>query len=326
MQAAVLSPPGRITLLDVPAPVLGTHQVRISVRAASANRADLAQLAGTHQTPSDDVLIAGLDAAGDVVEVGSEVDAFRVGDRVMALAAGGMAEQVVVDAGMVVPIPAPWTYAEGAAAVLALLTEHNALRTAGRLRAGEHVMVHAAASGVGLVGARVAKQMGAGLILGSVRSDRATDVLARHGVDHVVRADQDTFSDTVLELTDGRGADLIVDHVGGPYLEENVRAAAIGARLVGVGRLGGVRGVLDMETLAYKRLELIGVTFRTRSVAEKVAVVQAMTTELDLDDLASSWRPEVWKIAELAAIDEVHAAMAADAHVGKLVVTVGAGA
>ena len=326
MQAAVLSPPSGITLLDVPAPVLGPRQVRISVRAASANRADLAQLAGTHQTPSDDVLIAGLDAAGDVVEVGSEVDAFRVGDRVMALAAGGMAEQVVVEAGMVVPIPAPWTYVEGAAAVLALLTEHNALRTAGRLRAGEHVMVHAAASGVGLVGARVAKQMGAGLILGSVRSDRATDVLARHGVDHVVRADQDTFSDTVLELTDGRGVDLIVDHVGGPYLEENVRAAAIGARLVGVGRLGGVRGVLDMETLAYKRLELIGVTFRTRSVAEKVAVVQAMTTELDLDDLASSWRPEVWKIAELAAIGEVHATMAADAHIGKLVVTVGAGA
>jgi NADPH:quinone reductase-like Zn-dependent oxidoreductase len=229
-----------LSMRDLPSPEPGPHQVKIRVRTASVNRADLGQRAATHQpvSPGSAPVIVGLDAAGDVVTVGREVTDVHVGDRVMTIVSGGLSEEIIVDAALVVPIPQAWTYAEGAAAILGLMTEHNALRTAGGLKPGETVLVHAAASSVGLQCIQLAKYLGAGLIIASVRTDRATGLLRSHGTDHVVEIGEAGFADQVLELTDGRGVDVIVDHVGGPYLADNIRCAALLGRLVGVGRLG----------------------------------------------------------------------------------------
>ncbi|TFC81708.1 NAD(P)H-quinone oxidoreductase [Cryobacterium sp. TMS1-20-1] len=310
-----------LSMRDLPSPEPGPRQVKIRVRTASVNRADLGQRAGTHQpvSPGSTPVVVGLDAAGDVVTVGSEVRGVHVGDRVMATVSGGLSEEVVVDAALVVPIPPAWTYAEGAAAILGLMTEHNALRTAGDLKPGETVLVHAAASTVGLQCVQLAKYLGAGLIIASVRTDRATDVLRSQGADHVVEVGEAGFADRVLELTDGRGVDVIVDHVGGPYLADNIRCAALLGRLVGVGRLGGAHGDLDLEALAFKRLRIIGVTFRTRDAAEKAAIVAALLSEVDL--ASEALRPLIDRILPWTEVQQAQDLMAANSHLGKIVLS-----
>ena len=325
MRAVVIEPSAEGSTLkfaDIAEPSLGPEQIRIAVRAASVNRADLAQRAGTHgpgPAAGGPPVVPGLDAAGDVLAVGSDVQGVRPGDRVMTLAAGGLAEQVVVDAGLAVPIPQAWSYVDGAAAILGLLTEHNALRTAGRMQPGETVLVHAAASGVGLIGVRLARHLGAGTVIGTTRSGRGRELVLAHGADHVVQVRDGSFADEVRQHSGERGVDVIVDHVGGPYLKDNVRVASIRGRLVGVGRLGGATGSLDMEALAFKRMQIIGVTFRTRSPQEKAEVVRALREDVDLDQAADELRPPWTGSAPWDQVEQLQSVMASDQHLGKMV-------
>jgi NADPH:quinone reductase-like Zn-dependent oxidoreductase len=171
-----------------------------------------------------------------------------------------------VPAAAAVPVPTGWSFVEGAAAITALMTEHNALVTAGRLQPGETALVHAAASGVATQAIQLRRVLGAGRIYGTTRSRAHARALDGLGLDELINTSEIGFADRVLELT------------GGPYLEDNLRAAAIQGRIIGVGRLGGATGTLDMEELARKRVELIGVTFRTRSDEEKFAIAQALRT------------------------------------------------
>jgi len=134
------------------------------------------------------------------------------------------------------------------------------------------VLIHAAASAVGLQCVQLARHFNAGLIIATARTERARGLPTVLGADQVLTVSDSRFSDRVLELTHGRGADVIIDHVGGPYLAENIRCAGIKGRLVGVGRLGGVDGVLDMEAVAFKRPSILGVTFRTRDAVERAAL------------------------------------------------------
>ena len=311
------------TLSTVDSPALRPGHVRVAVRASSINRADLLIRAGTH-TPAgsaDAPLVAGLDACGEVVEAAPDVSGINTGDRVMAMVPGGLAEEVVVPAAAVVPVPRAWSFSEGAAAVTALMTEHNALVTAGRLQPGETVLVHAAASGVATQAIALAKVLGAGRVFGTTRSHADSPILHRLGLDELINVSQTNFADRMLELTDGGGVDVILDHVGGPYLEDNLRAAAIKARIIGVGRLGGATGTLDMEELARKRVELIGVTFRSRSDEEKLAIVQALR-QVDLGAHADALRPLVHRIYPWGKVVEAQEELAANAHVGKIVLEI----
>jgi NADPH2:quinone reductase len=312
-----------LVMRDIPTPELGPAQVRIRVAAASVNHADLAQRAGTHQpaAPGGGPVVVGLDAAGEVIEVGPEVTGVRVGDPVMTLVSGGLSEEVVVDAALVVPIPGAWTMAEGAAAILGLMTEHDALRTAASLRPGESVLIHAAASPVGLQSVQLAKYLGAGLIIATTRTNRAAELLASLGADRVLIVDESGFADRVLAMTDDRGVDIIIDHVGGPYLAENIRCAALRGRLVGVGRLGGADGRLDMEAMAFKRLSLVGVTFRTRDARDKADIAASLRAEVDLDDEAL--RPRIDRILPWTRVQDAQDLMVASAHLGKIVLAVG---
>jgi NADPH2:quinone reductase len=312
-----------LAMRDLPAQEPGPHQVKIRVRNASVNRADLAQRGGPHQvtTPRDGPAVVGLDAAGDIVEVGRDVTGLRVGDRVMALVNGGLSEEVVVDATLALPIPRGWSYAEGAAGIVGLLTEHDALRTNGALAPGECVLVHAAASAVGLQCVQLARYFEAGLIITTARTERARELLTALGAHQVLTVSDTHFSGRVLELTNGRGADVIIDHVGGPYLTENIRCAAIKGRLVGVGRLGGADGILDMEAVAFKRLRILGVTFRTRDAAEKAHVVAALRAEADLGN--ETLRPTIDRVMSWKEAEQAQDLLAANSHLGKIVLAVG---
>lgn len=326
MQAVLLEMiDGAVTprLSSVDRPELRPGHVRVAVRAASVNRADLLIRAGTHTSAGsvDAPSVAGLDACGEVVGVGPDVGGINIGDRVMAMVPGGLAEEVVVPAAAVVPVPSVWSFADGAAAITALMTEHNALVTAARLQPGETVLVHAAASGVATQAIALARVLGAGRVFGTTRSHSHSPVLRELGLDELIDVSETNFADRILELTDGSGVDVIIDHVGGPYLGDNLRAAAVKARIIGVGRLGGATGTLDMEELARKRVELIGVTFRTRSDEEKSAIVQALR-QVDLEARADALRPLIHRIYPWGRVLEAQEELAANQHVGKIVLEV----
>ncbi|MDV6212740.1 zinc-binding dehydrogenase [Rhodococcus erythropolis] len=326
MQAVLLETiGGDITpmLSEIVRPELWPGCVRVAVHASSINRADLLVRAGVH-TPAgsaDAPSVAGLDACGEVVEVAPDVSGINIGDRVMAMVLGGLAEEVVVPAAAVVPAPSVWSFAEGAAAITALMTEHNALVTAARLQPGETVLVHAAASGVATQAIALAKVLGAGRVFGTTRSHSDSPILRGLGLDELIDVSHTNFADRVLELTNGLGVDVIIDHVGGPYLEDNLRSAAIKARIIGVGRLGGAIGTLDMEELARKRVELIGVTFRTRSDEEKFAIAQALR-QVDLEAHAEALRPLIHRTYPWGKVLEAQEELAANTHVGKIVLEI----
>ncbi|MTD54353.1 zinc-binding dehydrogenase [Amycolatopsis sp. RM579] len=312
---------------ELGAPVRNAGQVLIGVRAASVNRADLAVRAGTHVSADATAgpTVVGLDCAGVVLDADAD-SGLATGDRVMTMAGGGLAEQVVVDARMPIRLPDSWSFEMGAAAVLALMTGHNALRTAGRLVPGESVLVNAARSGVGQATIRIANELGAGRVIAAVRSLRDEDFLTELGADIVVDTGSGGFAEAVLAATDGRGVDVIVDHVGGPYLADHVKAAALKGRIVGVGRLGGAEGTLDMETLAVKRLELVGVTFRTRDADEKAAI--AAGVRADLIEALSEGRldPRIDRVLPWTEVLGAQDVVASDAHLGKIVLRVSADA
>lgn len=308
---------------DIDAPVRSSGQVLIEVRAASVNRADLAARAGTHVSTgaSPEATVLGLDCAGVVLDADAD-SVFTPGDRVMTMASGGLAEQVVVDARMPIRLPDSWSYEMGAAAVLALMTGHNALRTAGRLAPQESVLVNAARSGVGQATVRIANELGAGRVLAAVRSLRDETFLRELGADVVIETGSGGFADAVLDATDGHGVNVIVDHVGGPYLADHVAAAALKGRIVGVGRLGGADGSLDMETFALKRVEIVGVTFRTRDADEKAAIVAGVLA--DLAEALGEGRldPRIDRVLPWTEVLDAQGLVASNAHLGKVVLRV----
>ena len=326
VRAMVMVPDGSsvgLELATLGRATVGPHDLRIQVHASSVNRADLMIRAGTHvRASSDGPPVAGVDAAGVVTEVGYDVTEFALGDRVMAFAPGGLAEEVVVPAGMALPVPTAWSFEEGAAAVLALLTQHDALSTMANLRPGETVLIHAATSGQGSQASRMARQLGAGLVIGTSRSGRASGRQQDLALDHLVDASRGGFADGVLHVTADHGADVTIDLVGGPYFEENVRAAALGGRIVHVGRLGGARAEIDLDAIARQRLQLFGVTSTTRSLAQRMRVVANLRGDVDIEESAAALRPLI--DASFAWTDVLRAHEYADAgeHVGKIVLTV----
>ncbi|MFC7016098.1 zinc-binding dehydrogenase [Streptomyces viridiviolaceus] len=309
---------------DIDEPQRTAGQVLIEVHAASVNRADLAVLAGTHGTSRTGAgaTVVGLDAAGTVIDAdpGAEL---KVGQRVMTMVNGGLAERVVVDERMPIPLPDSWSFEDGAAAVLALMTEHNAIRTAGRFVPGNSVMVNAANSGVGQMGIRIAKHLGAGRIIAGVRSHKDDALLKELGADVVLRTDSRFFVRNVLDVTQGQGADIVVDHVGGPCLADNLRIAALRGRIISVGRLGGPQGPLDLEAVALRRLEIIGVTFRTRDQEEKALLVHEMRKELDSGISSGALKARIDRVLPWTDVHAAQAVVSTNGHLGKVVLKIG---
>ncbi len=320
MKAAALGTNG-VEIKDVPKPTPGTTQVLVRVRAAGLNRADLIMASGRmHGNSGGPGAVLGLEFAGEVVEVGSDVANVKPGDRVMCSGAGGYAEYAVADWGRTQKIPANnMTFAQAATLPVALQTMHNAVVTAGRLKAGETVLIQGASSGVGLLGLQIAKLKGAKLVIGSSTNADRRARLTEFGADMAIDSKDPGWADAVLKATDGKGVDLIVDQISGYVANDNLRATSILGRIVNVGRLGGFRGEFDFDLHAARRIDYIGVTFRTRSVEEVREINRLM-------------RADIWPAVESGKLalpidrtfplDQAAAALAhmkANAHLGKIV-------
>jgi NADPH:quinone reductase len=323
MQAAVLGEKG-VEVRDLPKPTPKPNEVVIRVRASSLNRADLLVALG-HQHGSVGGVGArlGLECSGEVEAVGSEVPGIKPGDRVMASAPGGFAEYVVTDAGRVHRIPGNnMSYEQAACFPVALQTMHNAVVTSGRLKHGETMLMQGASAGVGLMGMQIGKLMGASLVIGTSTNPERRARLHEFGCDLALDSSDQTWPDQVKKATGGKGVDLIVDLVSAPVANQNLEAASILGRIVNVGRLGGMKGEFDFDKHALKRIDYIGVTFRTRSAEEVREINRLMRADLWPAIEAGKLSLPIHKTFRLADIAEALALMRANRHFGKVVISV----
>jgi len=322
MKAAVLAE-GGIQIRDVQKPTPGPSQVLVRVRAAGLNRADLIIASGhMHGPVGGPGTVMGLEFAGDVEAVGSEVKNVKPGDRVMCSGNGGYAEYALADWGRVAPIPANnMGYEQAATFPVALQTMHNAVVTAGRLQAGESVMIQGASSGVGLMGLQIAKLKGARFVIGTSTNAGRRERLGEYGADLAIDTTAADWAQKVVDVTNGKGVDLIVDQVSASVANGNLKAAAVLGRIVNVGRLGGFKGEFDFDLHAMKRIDYIGVTFRTRTVEEVREINRRVRVDLWGDIEAGRLRLPIDRVFPLEQAAAALAHMRANAHFGKIVLT-----
>jgi len=327
MKAVVIIPGsegGLLEVRDVPEPEPGPGELLVSVKATALNRADLYQRMGRYPkqaTTGGEVTIAGLEAAGEVSGMGADATGFSIGDRVMAMCAGGYAEYTTVDYRLAVRVPERLSWQEAATIPVAYMTEHNALITNACLMAGESVLINAASSGVGVAAIQIAKLRGAKPIIGSSGDEKKLQSLAPLGLDIGINYRTENFADAVRRETNGTGVNVIIDHVGAPFLKDNLRCLALCGRMVTVGRLGGRTSEIDLDFIALRRLKLIGVTFRTRTIEERAAIAERFVADL-LPALADGrLKPVVDRVFPFQEASEAQAYMASNAQLGKIVLT-----
>jgi NADPH2:quinone reductase len=310
-----------LEIREVPEPpqALGSS-VLVRVRAAGLNRADLLQRKGFYPAPEGySTNIPGLEFAGEVVEVGDQVASWRPGDRVMAITAGeAQAELVSLDESLLMPIPEGLSFTEAAAIPEAFITAHDAIFTLGELRSDQTLLVHAVASGVGIAATQMAKQAGATVI----GTSRTADKLARCrelGLDHGVATGDSIFADQVKTLTNGRGADIILDLVGASYFAENLASLATKGRLILVGLTGGASAEFDLRTALQKRVRIIGTVLRGRSTEEKADATRLFVEHSMRHIESGSIEPVVDKVFAASEIRAAHEFLESNESLGKVV-------
>jgi NADPH:quinone reductase len=324
MKAAIITRAGGPEVLEIqeverPEPI--GDLVRVRVRAAGVNRADLLQRAGGYPAPAGvPANIPGLEFAGEVDAIGPLVRAWKPGQRVMGLAGGGaQAEYILAHEGLLVEIPENLDFAQAAGIPEVFMTAHDALFTQAGLSMGERVLIHAAGSGVGTAAIQLAKATGA-TTFGTSRTLAKLEQARKLGLDIAVPA-QD-FAAEVQRLTNKQGVHVVLDFVGGSYLEQNVQALGSWGRMVILATMGGAQGTLPIGLLMGKRISIKGVTLRTRTLEEKLAVTRAFATGV-LPLLASGQvRPIIERTYPLAKIGDAHTAMGANENFGKLIILI----
>jgi NADPH2:quinone reductase len=322
MKAAILGDAG-IEIGDVPKPEPKPNEVLIRVRATTLNRADLLVASGhQHGRVGGKGARIGLECAGEVEAVGSEVEGIRPGDRVMGSAPAAHAEYAVTDSGRVHRIPANnMTFAQAACFPVALQTMHNAIVTAGRLERGETLLIQGASTGVGLMGLQIGKLMGASVVMGTSTNPERRARLKEFGCDLALDSRDPGWPEQVKQATGGKGVDLIVDQVSASVANQNLDAARVLGRIVNVGRLGGMSGEFNFDLHAAKRIDYIGVTFRTRSPQEVREIVRLMRADLWPAVESGQLSLPIDKTFPLEKIAEGLEMMRANRHFGKIVIT-----
>lgn len=316
MKAVVIAEAG-LALTEVPTPKPSRDQMLVRVAIASLNRADLGMAQGhKHGAAGGAGAVAGLEWAGEVVEVGSDCNDFVVGDRVMCSGSGGYAEYAISTPERTMKIPDALSDQAAACLPVALTTMHDAIITNGDLKPEESILIQGASSGVGIVGMQVAKIMGAGLVMGSSTTADRLSRLEAYGADMAVDTSDPDWAKSVMQATHDKGVDVIIDQVSASVANDNMKAAAVQGRIVNVGRLGGVRGDFNYDLHALKRLRYIGVTFRTRS-REEVRVIKDLMLR-DLGDHLEAFQIPVDKVFPLEHASEAQAYMSANQHFGKI--------
>lgn len=330
MRAVRIEQPGSpsgLRITEVEDPVPGTGEVLVDVHASALNRADWFQILGKYPPPPgirED--IPGMEYAGTVAATGPGTRRFRPGDRVMGLVGGAaFAERLVTHERQAITVPEQLSLVEAAAIPEAFLTAFDALVLQGGLRAGERVLVHAIASGVGTAAAQIVQAVGAQLLGTGRNAEKLQRVQALVPFTAIpVEREAVDFAGRVLQATDGAGVDLVLDLVGGRYLAESVACLAPKGRILAVGTVDGARSELDLRLVLGKRAHLIGTVLRARPPEEKMALAQTAERLLVPLFARGIYRPVIDAVFPMEDIRVALERLVTDANVGKLVLRWGA--
>jgi tumor protein p53-inducible protein 3 len=268
--AASSGGPEVLTLREQPEPVATPEQVLVDVQASALNRADLLQARGSYPPPVGESDVLGLEAAGIERDTGRKVCCL--------LGSGGCAEVVAVDRRLLMPVPRGFSFLEAAAIPEVWLTAYLNLFIEGALQPADRVLVHAGASGVGTAAIQLCKRIGAQVIVTSRTEGKLGRCLAL-GAHHALKLEE-SFSERVLEVTEGKGVDVVLDTLGGGALAENLRSLATGGRLVCIALMQGHKAELDLSLMLKKRLRVVGSTLRSRTLDDKIAIVTRFIKEI----------------------------------------------
>ena len=311
--------PEVLTMADAAEPEPGPGELLVRVRAAGVNRADCLQRAGTYPMPPGLGNVPGLEISGEVVAAGSGVDSFAPGDRVFGLVAeGGYAEYALLDAGLAVPLPDGWGFAEGAAVIEVFCTANETVFELGGLDAGQALLVHAGASGVGTAAVQMAKHAGATVFFTAGSRPKVDRVLAL-GADHGILYKSEDFVEEVFRFTRGEGVDVVEDFIGADYLARNLSVLKPTGILLLVGFMGGRVASFDLGVMLRKRLSIRGFTLRAQSVANKRAIVRRFRMRWLPLLAAGSIRPVIHEVVPFADVRRAHEMMEANENFGKII-------
>jgi putative PIG3 family NAD(P)H quinone oxidoreductase len=320
MRAITITEPGGpevLALAEVPDPSPAAGEVVIEIAAAGVNRADLLQRQGLYPPPPGTPPYPGLECAGRIVALGDGVTGWRAGDEVCALlSGGGYAERVAVPAGQLLPVPAGITLTEAAALPEVACTVHSNVVTLAGLAAGETLLVHGGASGIGTFAIQLGRALGARVACTAgtpAKLARCRELGAELGICY---PDED-FVAAITDFTEGRGADVILDLMGAAYLQRNVTALAPGGRLTVIGLQGGTRAELDLNALLRKRASVHATSLRARPAAEKAAIVAAVRGQVWPLVAAGKVRPVIDAVLPLAEAAQAHRRLEGS-HIGKI--------
>ncbi|MEO8900423.1 MAG: NAD(P)H-quinone oxidoreductase [Polyangiaceae bacterium] len=326
MKAVVVSEPGgpdKLQIVELPDPMPGAAEVAVDIHASALNRADLLQRRGLYPPPPGVTQVLGLECAGVVSALGPGcAGRLKLGERVMVLlAGGGYAERVVVPEALAMKVPSALSFEQAAAVPEAFLTAREALFVSGQISAGDSVLIHAAAGGVGSAAVQLARVAGARVFATAGGPEKCAWV-RELGADVVIDYKSAQFADVILEETAGRGVDVILDFVGAAYAEQHAACLATRGRQVLIGVLGGAKATVNLALLMSKRQTLTGLVMRARSVEEKIELTRAFArTYLPLFD-DGRLKPLVDSVFPLSDVARAHERMESNQNLGKIVLKV----
>jgi putative PIG3 family NAD(P)H quinone oxidoreductase len=321
MRAVVITSPGGpevLQLEEVPDPVPGEDEVVVQVVAAGVNPADLMQRQGFYPPPPGAPAYPGLECSGRIAAAGPGVSGWREGDAVCALlAGGGYAEQVAVPAGQLLPIPGGVSLADAAALPEVACTVNASVFGQGRLAPGEVLLVHGGAGGLGTMAIQLGKARGA-IVACTAGTPAKLERCRELGADLAISYRDDDFVAAVRDFTGGRGADVILDIMGAPYLARNIEALATSGRLLQIATRGGVHAEVDLGVLMRKRISIFASTLRARPVAQKSAVVADVRDQVWPLVATGQVLPVIDRTLPMAEAAQAHRLIENGAHVGKI--------
>ena len=322
VEVITVGSPEGLAVCDRPVPTVTSGELLIKVAAAGVNRADIMQRVGHYPPPSGASDILGLEVSGTVAVVGSGVAEWRVGDPVCALVTGGgYAEYCVVPAPQCLPVPAGIDLVDAAALPEAFFTVWKNVIGCGRLAEGETFLVHGGSSGIGTTAIQLARHLCA-RVLATAGSDEKCAACEQLGAERAINYRTEDFVQVVKQVTDGRGVDVILDMVGGAYLQRNLDSLALEGRIVLIGLMGGAKGEVNLARLMSRRLILTGSTLRSRSVKEKGAIAAALREHVWPHIASHELRPVIHAKFSLKDAAEAHRVMETSTHIGKLLLVV----
>ncbi|MDP3411453.1 NAD(P)H-quinone oxidoreductase [Bosea sp. (in: a-proteobacteria)] len=321
MKQVRFSGPGGPEVIEIetaPVPQPGPGQVLIAVAAAGINRPDCLQRAGGYPPPPGATKVPGLEVSGLIVAVGDGVAEARIGEAVCALLiSGGYAQYAVAEEALCLPVPKPLSLLEAGGLPETYFTVYDNVFTRGRLKKGETILIHGGSSGIGSTAIQLAKNAGA-TVYATAGSAEKCEFCRALGADEAIDYRAQDFGAEVKRLTEGRGVDVILDMVGGPYIQRNIAALAVEGRLVQIAFLQGSKAELDLTPVMIRRLTLTGSTLRPRSVALKAEIATHLRRDVWPLLEAGTVRPIIHATFPLEQARQAHELMESSAHLGKI--------